>query len=558
MRKPGWVLLIVLASIVLLVLVAAWFWPWLSGWLPHSQLIETWITYLVVDLNIGRWGPVATLLLVALIELVWALNLGRRSEAFDSQWDRLEQFHAKEIQVLNQEIALLKDERRTLRAELELREDLIREEKARLWEQLGDLSRSSGDPQYQETGAAILRSPSVMPEARGLSSDMRGEWRQTLAQLERIEMIGSVSGRKGQSALQQQQHADELLRLGNLCYQLGHYERALAHYNRAIESMPNKLEALVNRAVINEDLGRHQAALQDLERALKLGENPWAYLYRGLIQERLGEDKRAQENYTKAIRQDSAFVEGYYRRGLLYAKIGECEKAIQDETRVLELGGDCPGAYTARGVARAALGDTQRALNDLDRGCTLAPHSREAFYHRGIARHLLGMYQEARVDFDRAIELDPLSASAYMARGNTHRALEDYPSAIADYDRTIELEPKNATAYHARGRARAAAREYGPAAEDYSQALELDPGLAEVLADRGAAYEKLGEHDQAIQDLDRSLALDPSLAIAYYARGLAYGSKGEYNKASRDLNRAVELDPSLNNQEQALAGTSST
>jgi tetratricopeptide (TPR) repeat protein len=541
----------VLAGIVFLVLLAVWFWPWVRGWLPQSQTIEAWIRYLVVDLNIGRWGPVATLLLVALIELIWALNLGRRSEAFDSQWDRLEQFHAKEVQVLHQEIALLKDERRTLRAEMELREDLIREEKGRLWTQLEEQHREAG---IQGVGPAILRSRAVMPEARGLSPDERGEWRQILSQLERIEMIGSVSSRVGQSALQQQQHADELLRLGGVCYQLGQYERALAHFSRAIELVPNNFEALVNRAVINADLGRHQPALQDLERALKLGENPWAYLYRGLIQEELGEERRALESYTKAIRLDSVFVEGYYRRGLLFTKIGECEKGAQDETRVLELDGAHPGAYTARGVARAALGESQWALNDLDRGCILAPCSRQALYSRGLVRHQLGMYQEARADFDRVIELDPAFGPVYMARGDTHTALGDFLPAIADYDRVLELEPKNVAAYVARGRARAVSREYGLAVEDYSQALVLDPGLATALADRGAAYEQLGEHDQAIQDLDRSLALDPNLATAYYTRGLAYGNRGEYDKASRDLNKAVELDPSLNSQE--LAGTS--
>jgi tetratricopeptide (TPR) repeat protein len=257
-RKSGWILLIVLAAMVLLVLIAALSLPWLRTWLPQLQPVEAWINYPVVDLNIGRWGPVATLLLVALIELIWALTLGRRSQSFDSQWDRLEQFHAREVQVLNQEIALLNDERRTLRAELDLRQDLIQEEKARLWAQFEDLHRAGGfargrEAIVQDLGRAILRSQSVMQGAVGLSPEVRGEWRQTLSQLERIEMIGSVTGRKGESALLQQQHADELLRLGNVCYELGQYERALAHYNRAIELTPNNLEAFVNRAVINED-----------------------------------------------------------------------------------------------------------------------------------------------------------------------------------------------------------------------------------------------------------------------------------------------------------------
>jgi tetratricopeptide (TPR) repeat protein len=494
---------------------------------------------------------VATLLLVAVIELVWALNLGRRSDAFERQWKRLDQMHGNEVEVLNHEISLLKDERRALRAELELREDLIREEKDRLWARFED-SKPVGEAGHRSEGAAevqILKSRTLVPDLPELPTDVRGEWRQLISQLERIEMITSVTVRKDQTALQAQQHADELLRLGEACYQLGHYERALAHYSKAIDLVPNNHEALINRAVVNYDLGRHQSTLQDLERALKLGENPWAYLYRGLVQERIAEDKRAQENYTRAIRLDPTFAEACYRRGLLHVRAGEFEKALQDESRVLELDSNHAGAYTARGIARAALGDSQWALNDLDKGCTLAPKSRNAFYNRGLVRHKLEMYERALADFARVVELEPTFAPAFLARGNTYKALEDPWPAIADYDRAIELEPKSAVAYFARGQARVAVREYQPAVEDFGQALDLNPGSAEALAHRGAALEKLGEYEQAIQDLDQALVLDPNLAIAYYVRGLAYGSRGKYDRASRDLNRAVELDPSLNIEE---------
>ncbi len=560
MHKVGLTLAIVLAGLVLLVIVAVVFWPWVSGWLPYSGPIEAWLSYLIVDLNIGRWGPVATLLLVALIELVWAVNLGRRTDSFERQLVRVERLHDKEIEVLGQEIALLKDERRALRGDLELREDLIREEKARLWAQFEDLQRAGGVPYRRgssshDFGPAILVSKALVPNVPELSPGMRDEWRLIISQLERIEMIGSVTIRKGLGALQLHQHADELLRLGSACYQLGQHERAIAHYSKALDMVPTHLEALINRAVVNQDLRRYQSALQDLERALKVSESPWAYLYRGLIQEELGEARRSQEDYSRAIRLDSELVEAYYRRGLLYARIGEYERAVQDETWVLESEGDHAGAYTARGIARAALGDLDWALNDLDKGCMLAPQSPEAFYERGVVRQDLGMHDESLADFNRAIELDAAYAPAFMARGDALALLGDPWQAMADYDRVIELDPKNAAAYDARGQARLSAEEPRQAIDDFDQALELDPGLPLALAHRGAAYERLGEHERAIQDLDRALALDPNLAMAYYIRGLAHGSRGDYDKASRDLNRAAELDPSLASKEQAGTGS---
>jgi tetratricopeptide (TPR) repeat protein len=559
MGRHGWKLLIVLAVIVALVVGTVVFWPWLSWWLPHPLLIEAWLGYLVVDLNIGRWGPVATLLLVGVIELVWALNLGRRSGAFERQWTRIDRLHAREIEVLAQEVALLKEEQRALLAELELRDGLISEEKARLWARFENLQQASGlfsrqAGSVREVGAAALPAKTVALDAPELPPEVKGEWLQIISQLERIETVSSVTVRKGQSVLQLQKHADELLRLGSACYYLAQYERALIHYNRAIELAPNHPDVLINRAVVNQVLGFHQPALHDLEQALQVSENPGAYLHRGFVRERLGERKRALEDYSRAIRLDADFAEAHFRRGLLYAKLGEQDKAFQDQNQVLELDRYHAGALTARGTARAALGDVRWALSDLDKGCALAPSRYEAFYHRGCVRRQFEMYDEALADFGRAIELAPEVAAVFMARGDTYTDLDEHWQATTDYGRAIELEPKNPAAYCARGLARAATREYRRAIEDYDRALELDPALAVVMANRGAACEKLGEYEQAVEDLDRAIALDPNLAIAYYNRGLAYGNKGEYDRASRDLNKAVELDPSLGNIKDRAPG----
>ena len=562
MKRSGVILLAGLAGMVLLVLGAVIFWPWVSGWLPQSQHIEAWISYLVVDLNIGRWGPVAILLLVALIELIWALNLGRKTSSVDRQWRRLDRTHAKEVELLNQEISLMKEERAALVAELDLHEDLIREERMRLWGQFEDLQRETeaalrGEKIGEPDGELILRSSLLAPGNLELPADIRGEWLRVISQLERIEMVTSVTVRTNHALPQQLQHADELFRLGGACYRLGQYERALAHYNRAIELVPGNHEAIINRAVVNQDLGRNQAALRDLDRALKLKESPWAYFYRGLIQEQLGEERRAQENYSRAIRLEPSLVEAYYRRGLVFLKAREYDRAFQDKSLALELDDEYALAYTARGRARAALGDSQWALSDLDKGCSLASQSSASFYHRGRVRYDLAMYEEALADFTRAIELDSTTPAVYMARGETYAALREYGLALEDYNQTLELDPKMLMAYSARGQARAAMNDFELAVEDFGEALELESDHIVSLAHRGAAYQKLGQHDLAIHDLSRALVLDPNLAAAYHARALAYGSKGEYDKASRDLDRAAELDPAFRDEEQSILGVRS-
>ena len=532
-RRSAW--LIVLAVLLVLGIVAALTWSWWSRLLPSSDYVKAWINHLTVTLEIGGWGPVVVLSIVAVVELLMAFGLQRRSGAFERHLDRLDRLHTNEVKNLEGLIALSKEEQHAFQAELELRDDLIREERDELWVRLDQLRQEDAWPDLRR----------ITPAVPDLSPHLRGEMRQILAKLERIETVTSASVRRGQNTDQIRQRADEMARMAGFSYYLGQNERALTHYNKAISLAAGDSEAVIGRAVVSCALGQHQAALQDLERALKLGEEPRIYLYRGLCREHLGEDKRAMEDYARTIRLDPSYVEAYYRRGLLYARQGDYAKALQDQNKVLELDSRHAGAYIARGVARVAHGDPPGALADLDRACVLTPQRYEAFYQRGLARRQVDMVGEALVDLSQAIELAPTFAPAYAARGEIYLMIDNQALAIADYDRAVELQPQSAPIYSARGMARAAGRDYLEAIEDFNRALEIDPALAVALAHRGAAYEKLGDNAQAIRDLDRSLVLDPDLAFAYYSRGMAYGNRGDYDRAGHDLNKAMELDPSL-------------
>ena len=535
MNKLGRTILIALIGLVVLAVAAIVFWPWLRTILPHPALVEAWLGYLVNDLQIGVWGPIVLLLLLGLIELVWAVNLGRRSGAQERQVRRLERLQEKEVALLEQEMAQLQEERRSLLADLDRLGHLVREEEERLWAEFEELERASDLDFSHLTTVETVEIP----------AELRGEWRRLISQLERIELSASLRVREEPSAMEKQRRFVNVMRLGGACYHLGQYERALSHYRQALDLAPSDPDAILSCAVVNYALGRLSAALDGLDRSLKLGDTAWGYLYRGLVCERQGENRQALEDYGRAIALEADFPEAYHRRGLLYAKLGDLDQAVQDQTRVLELDGGHAGAFTARGAVRAESGKAELALDDLDQACALAPQEPKIFYHRGRVHRELKNYDQALEDLTHAIELFPAFAPAFLARGNTHQILQQYQQAVADYGEAIHLQPQNAEAFWSRGQAQAALTEYKAAIEDFDAALEIDGSLAGALADRGAAYEQLGEHEQALQDLDQAIALDPALASAYYERGLVHGNQGEYDLASRDLDRAVELDPSL-------------
>jgi tetratricopeptide (TPR) repeat protein len=378
MRKRKWRALAILGCIAALAVAFIVFWPWLRAWSPHPALVQAWIRYLTTDLGITRWGPIFALLVIGVLELVWALLLGRKSSAPERLLERAERLHIREAELLAAEVALLQEERRALESDLALREGLIRDEEARLWAQLEDLG-----------AAGLWRSRLVSLDAPQPSSQVQAKWRQIVSQLDRIEMARSVSTWQNGGTSEAERRGEQLLRLGNACFLLGDYEQALSHYDRAAGLIPPDADLTINRAVANEALGRHESALLDLEQVLKIGDHAWALYYRGLVREHLGEARRALEDYGRAVRMDPGLAEAYYHRGLLYARGGDYHRAYQDQSQVLQLDRQHAGAYLARGQAQAALGDLRSALADLDQACNLNPQRHEAFYERGLVWHRL-------------------------------------------------------------------------------------------------------------------------------------------------------------------------
>ncbi len=105
-RRVSWI--VILAVVVVLVIVAALLWRWWSQLLPSAAYVKAWTNYLIVDLDIGRWGPVVLLFIVAVVELLMAFALQRRSGAFERHLDRLDRLHTSEVKILEQQIALSK------------------------------------------------------------------------------------------------------------------------------------------------------------------------------------------------------------------------------------------------------------------------------------------------------------------------------------------------------------------------------------------------------------------------------------------------------------------
>jgi len=76
---------------------------------------------------------------------------------------------------------------------------------------------------------------------------------------------------------------------------------ALADYDRAVELAPKDSQVRANRGVIHAVLGQTDAALADIDDAMRLGNDPLFHGYRGLILLRAGRDQEAQVALDRCI-----------------------------------------------------------------------------------------------------------------------------------------------------------------------------------------------------------------------------------------------------------------
>jgi len=143
--------------------------------------------------------------------------------------------------------------------------------------------------------------------------------------------------------------------LGNSYLAYDRYDDAIATYDRGLavaeQSEMIYAKLIANRGHANEDLGRHQNAMDDLSLAIRLIPNhSGTYISRGVVKYRMKDFQGAIDDYTAAIERDPDSANAYYNRGLAKANLKDCQGAIKDFTDSIKLSPDHDDVYHSRGL----------------------------------------------------------------------------------------------------------------------------------------------------------------------------------------------------------------
>ncbi|MDR1182732.1 MAG: tetratricopeptide repeat protein [Bacteroidales bacterium] len=131
---------------------------------------------------------------------------------------------------------------------------------------------------------------------------------------------------------------DAYTELGIL-YHYRHNPLAIDYYNNALNIQPDNIQILYNIAMFYQETKEYEKALEKYRMILQIDENHkyalhnigWIYL--------MGEDKfeEAVVFFSKAIEQDTTYIEAIYNRGLSFEQLKKYDNARQDYMYSLRL-----------------------------------------------------------------------------------------------------------------------------------------------------------------------------------------------------------------------------
>lgn len=191
------------------------------------------------------------------------------------------------------------------------------------------------------------------------------------------------------------------------------YEHALESYTFALNFAPHSVPILLNRAALNLELGRDDAARVDYSLALdKEKDNREALLMRAYIYMKMRDYKSARADYEHLLKLDPSSYNGRLGLATLEQKEGRLPEALSLLNRMIdEQSGQqtertqLAVLYVARAGVEQEMQHPESALLDLEEAMRLDSSQAEAYLTRGQIYLSQGKKKQARQDFEKAVSL---------------------------------------------------------------------------------------------------------------------------------------------------------
>jgi predicted O-linked N-acetylglucosamine transferase (SPINDLY family) len=264
-------------------------------------------------------------------------------------------------------------------------------------------------------------------------------------------------------------------------HQSGRAAEAERLYRQIVQTDPRHCDALHMLGVLAMQVGRYEAAVDLIGRAIaENGRVPAFHNNLGNALKGWGRGEAALAAYGKALTCAPAHSGAHYNLAVTLQDLGRTGEAASSYRRTLALQPDHVEAEHNLGTLLAAAGDWTRAVIHYRRALAGRPRHADALYNLGNVLALQGRDREAALLFEKALSFQPSHAKSLYGLGLIRLRLAQAAEAASFHRRAIVAGPDSADAYIALGRALDEAGYHEEALKACRRAALLRPDSAEA------------------------------------------------------------------------------
>ncbi|HEY1507089.1 MAG TPA: tetratricopeptide repeat protein [Stellaceae bacterium] len=256
-------------------------------------------------------------------------------------------------------------------------------------------------------------------------------------------------------------------------------------------------------------------------------EHPGSHHLLGLVEHQLGRHEAALESIKRAIAFNDSEPNYHNNLGTVYRTLGKIDEAIACYRHAVGLKPDFAAAFNNLGIALLQKGELARAQRALERALEAKSDYAGAWFNLGNVVAARDEHAKAVGHYRHALALDPHHIDALNNLGGALTELGGWDEAVSCYQRVLALQPANAAAHNNFGRVLAQRDELGAAIAHFRDAIALQPHAIDAHINLGNVLLEQGDAPAAHQSYERALAIDPARESTYWNDGLALLVQGD-------------------------------
>jgi tetratricopeptide (TPR) repeat protein len=293
---------------------------------------------------------------------------------------------------------------------------------------------------------------------------------------------------------------------------------------------------------------RYLVAAGYFDKAIRYNSNyTAAYIENGLVNKEMRRTDAAMQNFLKAYELDPGNEVVIKELAELYYSYRQYQKAIDFAQKCKS----CENKDRIIAMSYYAIEDYSNAEKILADLVAKNANDAEATYTLARTYLEMGLQGKAIPYYEKAIQADGTKSKWLFELGLLYYDADNYKNAVVYFNKAAEQGfIRNNDFNENLGFAYMYSGQFAEGEKLLNEIMARKPGDKEIIRDVALAFYDGKMYDKCLDYCQKLLEMDKNDGRALYQAGLCFQRKGQTERGQRMCDKAIELDPSLNKLRQ--------